>query len=337
MRLLMVVISVIVVVIIWWRNGKVAPGDWFGATLMAAIMVLVVLVAAAVIAIFEWLASARATAATQVVVITVLMIISSLLLIPVYLVASLISGYAEPVRNFLATLQQLPDPTDYGVVKPLLTGLNVAHVGLLVGIGVAAVAVIASIVLLILWVVTPRSMGWLHRRVAQVALWIPPLLLILCGALIAFTRWKTLDIQKKIAEGLPSTLILDDWLIWILLVGTLVTIVTFMAGVGRAGLAAILAQRVPQGNALRVDPLGMVVDDVKYGPQRLTWPVIDIICGRPHQPLPGPELVIGRSGQGLWTVPFLYLDVMPGTIDSAVRAHTQDNRDLDMTPLDKVF
>ena len=336
-RLFTVVIGIVVVVIIWWRNGKVSPSAWFGATRVAAIVLLVFLVVTAVVVIFEWFASSRASASIQVVVLAVLMVASGLLLFPVYFVASAANGYADPIRSFVGTLQEATDQTDYNIVKPLLTSLEAAHIGLLVCMGVAIAVLIAAIVLLIVWLSKPRSLGWRHRQVAVIALWVPPVLLMLCGALIAFAAWKTTDIQKKISEALPSTVALKDWLIWLLLIGMLVTGVTFIAGAARVAMAAILQQRVPFGNALRVDPLGMIVDDISIGPQRLVWPALDIIAGRPHGQLPGPELVIGRGDQPAWTVPFMYLDVMPGTIDSAVRAHTQDIRVLDLTPMDKVF
>ena len=337
MRLVMVIISVVIGIVVWVIYNRIPPNAWFGATREAAIFLLVFLVVTAVVAVFEWFAAARASASVQVVVITVLMIASGLLLFAVYSVASTAADYAKSIRDLLPTLQQLPDPYDYNAVKPLLTGLDIAHIGLLIGIVVSIAAIIAAVILLIVWLSTPRSLGWVHRRVTTIALWLPPALLILCGGLIPFTRWKTNKIQFRISEVLPDTPILGTWLIWLLLAGMLVTVVTFMSVASRTAMAAILQLRMPQGNALRVDPLGMIVDDLHLGPQRITWPAINLIGGRPHGQLPGPELVIGRPGQPAWTVPFLYLDVMPGTIDSAIRAHTQDARNLDLSPMDKLY
>jgi hypothetical protein len=90
------------------------------------------------------------------------------------------------------------------------------------------------------------------------------------------------------------------------------------------------------GPAIRIDPLGLVVADAA-GPQRLPWSQVQSIATKPHVFAPGPELVVKRAGQRDWRVPFSYLDVMPGTIDSAIRAHTGGHRSLDTRATSRII
>lgn len=100
--------------------------------------------------------------------------------------------------------------------------------------------------------------------------------------------------------------------------------------------------------ALRIDPLGVIVFE-PTGPIRIRWEQVDQVGARAHLDLPGPELVVRRRlpsqprptraerRAAEYRVPFLYLDVLPGTIDSAVRAHTGGRMSLDLSRLDRII
>ena len=339
MRLISVAVSVIVVVAIWSSAGRTPPTEWSAITRVAGITLAAVLVVAAVVAIIEKFA-ASANAGFQTVVLVVLFTTSGALLYPVTRLIGFANGYGATIQAFSDGLKHGDDSEAAEAAASLLSFLTTTHVLLLVLLVAIAVVVVAALTLLVFWLLTPRSLGWRQRNVMQIALWLPAGLLIVSSAwLVLLSRRQVPNVEKLLSEdvGIPEAPILEDWLMWLLLAGLSVTVVTLLNGAVRVATASILLSRMPEGPVLRVDPLGMVVDDDKNGPERLVWPAIDLISGRPRSALPGPELVIGRSGRSVWSVPFMYLDVMPGTIDSAVRAHTQDRRELDLSPMDKPF
>lgn len=98
-----------------------------------------------------------------------------------------------------------------------------------------------------------------------------------------------------------------------------------------------ILNRIEMGPALRVDPLGLVLS-LDTGFERVEWDRINEVGSKQRHKLPGHELVIGFTDtKKKWRVPFAFLDVMPGSIDSAFRAHTLGNVTLDLSKLDRVW
>lgn len=94
--------------------------------------------------------------------------------------------------------------------------------------------------------------------------------------------------------------------------------------------------KLETGPALRIDPLGLVLA-TPGGFERLRWSEVHRIGAKPRGKLPGPELVVHRGDKKQWRIPFMYLDVMPGSIDSAIRAHTSGRMVLDLAKLDRII
>ena len=340
MRLISVAVSILVVVLIWSNAGRTPPTEWSAITRVAGITLAAVLVVAAVVAIIEKFAAPTANTGFQTVILVVLFTTSGALLYPVTRLIGFAESFKGVCKSFVLLLKLADDSDAAEAAAGLLSFVTTTHTVLLVSLVAVAVVVVAALALLVSWLLTPRSLGWRQRNVMQTALWLPAGLMIVSSAwLVLLSRRQVPNVEKLLGDDvvMPEAPILTDWLMWLLLAGLTVTVVTLLNGAVRTATASILLSRMPEGPALRVDPLGMVVDDDKTGPQRLIWPAIDVIAGRPRSALPGPELEIGRSGQSVWSVPFMYLDVMPGTIDSAVRAHTQDRRELDLSPMDQPF
>ena len=342
MRLIGVAVSLVIVVVIWSSGGTMKPSNWFVVTLDAVIVCAVFLVVTAVVAIIEKLRAAKAGVGEHAVLLCVLLIAAGVLLVPVAMLVNVLRGYQILLRAFVDTLAGLPGLDS---VRPFFTGVTVAYYALLVLLILAGLAVVAGVAMVIVWLRTPRSLGWMPRRVVRVGLIAPPILLLVSGVgLLLVSAWLVPKVQQGLDNSgqttnaaLPGTAIFDDYMTWVLLAFMMITAVTLVNAASRVTTGALLLARMPAGNALRVDPLGVVVDDAKMGPQRVTWAAIGQIAGRERGAMPGPELVIGRAQQAAWSVPFMFLDVLPGTIDSAVRAHAQDNRVLDLSALDKMF
>ena len=344
MRLVTLAVSMVIVLIISAAAGSLHPTAWYSTTRYAAIFLIVSLVLIAVAQIIEKVAKKPTSTAFHVGILAVAIVASNLLLYPVYLLIAVINSYATAIREFIAILNVLHIQAAVSDAQSLLSAIQAVKVVLIAMLIVGGVALVAAIIMLVVWLVTPRSLGWAHRQVINIALMAPPVMLLVCCAGLVFVgKYLVPQAEKKLGltnlptnTVLPAMAIFADWLIWLLIGGMLITTMLVISGVAKQAMANILLARMPQGNALRVDALGMVVDDVR-GPQRVTWTENVAIAGRQRGPLPGPELVIGRRGQRPWSVPFMYLDVMPGTVDSAIRAATQDTRAIDLTPLDKML
>ena len=346
-RLMSVAIALVGIVFIWWKMGALPPGQWFWVTKVAAITVAVALVVAVVALVVEKAQALKTATPVHVVMLVIALVASGALLEPVWVLRAAAVGYRQSLVNFATLLNNLPT-TDtmadsISAVNQLANRIGVVSVVLLVLLVVAAVMVLASFGMIALWLVKPRSLGWPQRRLIAASIWVPPIILaagglgvLVASKFLAPGTQKTLDLDPT-GQILPGTRLFDDWQIWMLLAGLLITSAIIGSSLGKLSMAAILLTRLPQGNALRVDALGLVVDDTTLGPQRVTWPAIGYIKGRARQGLPGPELAVGYGGRPAWTVPFMYLDALPGTIDSAIRANTKNTGQLDLCPLDNII
>ena len=342
-RIVTLAISIVIVVIIAKNAGSLHPTVWNSATRWAAIFVIAMLGLIVIGQVVESLVTRPTRAPLHVVIVAVVIVADYLLLYPIYLLFSMIDGYVNVLHSFMGTLGTLNIQSAVDALQPLVRGVTDAKVVLIVILALGGVLFIASIALLIVWLATRRSLGWLHRRIINAAMLYPPIALLVCGVAVVYVSQYLLpQLKNKIGlDNVPATVTIpglgffDDWLIWVLMAGLMVTGIMLIVGVTKVAEARILLARIPFGNALRVDALGLVYDDLR-GPQRLEWAAGPVIAGRQRGALPGTELAIGRSGKPAWSVPFMYLDVMPGTIDSAVRAATMNARTLDLSPLDKV-
>lgn len=131
----------------------------------------------------------------------------------------------------------------------------------------------------------------------------------------------------------PMNELARSLLLWFMGFGAVLAAVS---GVQLAWARRLLG-KLGQGMAIRIDPAGIHLA-TDAGPVAVPWAQISAVAAKNHQKLPGPELVVKGLDKGQqWKVPFSYLDVMPGSIDSAVRAHTQGRMQLDLSALDRVW
>ena len=344
MRLVSIVIGVVFTIIIARSADVLHPKLWQPATVAAAIFFIAAIVVTVVVLLIARASTGKGGTTRQVVLLALLFAASGSLLWPVWMITRLIGGYLDAVNLFVTEIKQLPDQPGLDLVQTLHTQLGIVHVALLVLLGVVAVALPLGLLLLAFWLGKPRALGWIARREINLASIAAPALLLACGAVILLVgKYLVPQTVKKLGQTtlpsnvtLPKLDIFADWLMWLLLAGMMITIILMITNTAKLIGANLLLLRVPSGNALRVDALGLIVDDLS-GPRRFTWDANPLITARQHQDLPGSELVIGHPGQAPWAMPFLYLDVLPGSVDSAVRAATQDVRTLDLTPLDKAY
>jgi len=344
MRLVSVAISIVVVILIASTSGVLHPTVWYRTTRLTVIILAISLALTIVAQVVDMVASKGTSLGVHVAMLGLLIVAAGVLLVPLWYLVKLVKNYAELLQSFISVIDKLPGQPGLDSVQPALTGVRATSTTLLVLLIVAAAGLLAAAVVAALWLTKPRSLGWGQRRVMQVALMVPGVLLLACGAGVVFVaKYLVPQIEKKLGLTnlpvditLPVLDVFNDWLIWLLLAGLVITLLTFATGAFKLVTANILRCRVPVGNALRVDPLGLVIDDLR-GPRRVTWTEQPAIAGRQRSNVPGPELVVGGQRQPPWQVPFMYLDVLPGTIDSAVRAATQNARTLNLAPLDRMF
>lgn len=91
--------------------------------------------------------------------------------------------------------------------------------------------------------------------------------------------------------------------------------------------------RVPSGEALRINHAGITTIEPA---QTIAWPQIVEVRAAGRSVGAGPELVIEHAG-GNYAVPLSFLDAMPGSIDSAMRAYSGGRRGLNLAALDNTF
>lgn len=132
-----------------------------------------------------------------------------------------------------------------------------------------------------------------------------------------------LSLGQVLIGGIPSAAIVLGFVVWRWL----------ELRSARKSLAA-----VPAGQALRIDHRGITVDAGKQtdGARSYDWTGLSALRAGGTRVGPGPQLIVEHA-QGKWAVPLSYLDTLPGTIDSAVRAYSGGLRGLDLSGLDTLF
>lgn len=92
---------------------------------------------------------------------------------------------------------------------------------------------------------------------------------------------------------------------------------------------------VPAGEALKIDHQGIRVDG-SGNPQQFDWAALQEISVSGRRLGAGPALSL-ISAQSTWKVPVSFLDTLPGTIDSAIRAYSGGRRTLDLSDMDSIW
>lgn len=92
---------------------------------------------------------------------------------------------------------------------------------------------------------------------------------------------------------------------------------------------------VPAGEALRIDHRGIHVDAAGAA-QQFDWAHLHEISVGGRRLGAGPDLSL-TGAQQTWKVPVSFLDTLPGTIDSAIRAYSGGRRSLDLSGMDSIW
>ena len=93
--------------------------------------------------------------------------------------------------------------------------------------------------------------------------------------------------------------------------------------------------KVPAGEALKIDHAGIHVDG-SGAPRSFDWASLQEVSVSGRRLGAGPDLSL-TGGQGVWKVPVSFLDTLPGTIDSAIRAYSGGRRSLDLSGMDSIW
>jgi hypothetical protein len=222
-----------------------------------------------------------------------------------------------------------------------ITGLFAVLITLHVGAAVTLGLLITGAVLLAVWKKDEAHKHWFLARNLMAAGILAPSVLCLLNGILAAVLGQVLSSKieslndvylDRFQEALAA-----DWSTW--LIASMLGLVIARMGLTTANLACLvmLLDEMPIGPALRIDAAGMALADPKtLGPDRANWNEISISV-RPHERAPGAELVIKRWGHKPWSVPLMYLDVLPGTLDSAIRSATLGAKVLNLESLNRIF
>ncbi|MDR0959752.1 MAG: hypothetical protein LBM23_05260 [Propionibacteriaceae bacterium] len=116
-------------------------------------------------------------------------------------------------------------------------------------------------------------------------------------------------------------------------------IALFIAGLGYSLIWLVIAlvgwssakahlRNIGQGIALTVGQRGVWINQ-----KTIPWDEIAAISIRRARAAAGPVLVVATTAGEKESMPFLYLDVVPATIDSAIRAYSHNTRSLDLSKI----
>jgi MFS family permease len=305
--LVSMLITVAIMAFWWFESGRPRPSDvltWRWLWLLAATLIITAVVGLVAV-------TTSRTGARQTNILLRLLALATL---------------AAPVAAWWMAWQRVrtappsgPMPGLYQTVTWLLLVLAL----------VTTLCWLGAVVLSVRWMGDHRGLGWLARRLSQVTA-----IVALGPWLLTWVAWLVLGGTVNSASGIYGWL--NDSTIWLWLGLIAICAVTLSLATLQTIDLAILAASLQQRPALRIDPLGLVLDEVA-GPVRVPWASVRGIGAQAQSLLPGPQLRVRRDGAPDWLVPFSFLDVMPGTIDSAIRAHTHDQHVLDLAQLDQIW
>jgi len=123
--------------------------------------------------------------------------------------------------------------------------------------------------------------------------------------------------------------------------GPTATLALFGAGLGYSliwlamaliglGRARRVLRSIGQGIALRLSHWGIDIHGAT-----LPWSSVTAVVARRHRlSAYGPDLAVETADGRRRTLPWLFLDTLPGSVDAAVRAYTAGARRLDVSRLD---
>jgi hypothetical protein len=244
-------------------------------------------------------------------------------------------GFALLIGPPVLLLRVARNFTRYEVFAPLEFSATV----IMIGVGVTLALLLAAGVSIALWRSSEReSLGFVARRLASLAIATTLIAHVATGFFVAYLSGQVASLDIPPTVDMWYFQLFDDAAIWTVAVGLLLA---FPLGSGAiavmqmAGLAWTIKD-IPVGPALRIDPAGLVVA-APHGAVRIVWDDVEMLSAQAHTSMPSHELVV-RSDTGYsWKVPFVFLDSLPGTIDSAIRAATDNAWDLDVHRLNRVI
>lgn len=155
------------------------------------------------------------------------------------------------------------------------------------------------------------------------ALWSLGIYLVVSVVLWLWLR-SQLTLTQVLIAGIPSAILVLAFLVWRWL---------------ELRSARRALGKVPAGEALRIDHRGVHVDGEGGGERAsrsFDWAGLSDLRAAGSKVGNGPDLVVEHR-EGSWTVPLSWLDTLPGTIDSAIRAYSGGRRGLDLSGLDSIF
>lgn len=147
-------------------------------------------------------------------------------------------------------------------------------------------------------------------------------------AVLTVVLWFVFRTQLSIGQfllgGIPAAVIVLGFLVWRYL---------------ELRSARRSLGRVPAGEAMRIDHQGVHVDEGTQGQgaeKLFDWAGLSDLRVAGSKLGAGPDLTVEHR-DGEWKVPVSYLDTLPGTIDSAIRAYSGGRRGLDLSGLDSIW
>jgi hypothetical protein len=217
--------------------------------------------------------------------------------------------------------------------------LQWSSTAIMVALGVGLVVLLAAGVLVALWRSSDgESHGFIARRLASAAVTLIIIVHVATGLFVTYLSGRVAELDIPPTVDMWYYELFDDAAVWSVASGLLLA---FPVGLGASavlqmtGLAWTISD-MATGPALRVDPAGLVVA-ASHGPVRIVWDDVEALSAQAHTSMPGHELIV-RSDTGFsWKVPFVFLDSLPGSIDSAVRAATDNSWSLDVGRLNRVI
>ena len=314
-RLISLAMSLVILLVFWWRAGNLSWPD--GPTRVVLVLFGVSVLVVAAVGVAAW---RGASAPVRQIALVWRYVLLGAAAVP------LAGGWIVVVQLWRLGAMAKDAGTRPGTYGLLLWTY-------LILVAAVTAAWVAAIVLSVWWARQLRTRGYLARWTAQAA--------TAGGFAMVGLGGVALLLARKLVPGMTAAMTerfawLSDLGMWGFMALMCLTAVLVVLAVLQALDMTVFAATLVEQPALRIDPLGLVIDE-SAGPVRVPWHDVREIGAKAHTPLPGPELWLKRHSGPDWFVPFGFLDVLPGTIDSAIRAHTANVRTLDLARLNRVW